>query len=69
MWQKHVLNRAVSDRSGTDWGLVEDVTYGEGFKEGLLVVKNTSTNRTFVIPSSLIESVGDSLVVSDTAGF
>ena len=67
MWQKNVLNRAVSDRSGTDWGLVEDVMYGEGFKEGLLIVKNTSTNRTFVIPSSSIESVGDSLVVSDTA--
>jgi sporulation protein YlmC with PRC-barrel domain len=69
MWQKNVLNRAVSDKSGTDWGLVEDVTYGEGYKEGLLVVKNTSTNRTFVIPSSSIESVGDSLVVSDTTSF
>ena len=67
MWQKNVLNRAVSDRSGTDWGLVEDVMYRAGFKEGLLVVKNTSTNRTFVIPSSLVESVGDSLVVSDKA--
>jgi sporulation protein YlmC with PRC-barrel domain len=69
MWQKNVLNRAVSSRSGTDWGLVADVTYREGLKEGLLVVKNKSTKRTSVISSSSIESVDDSLIVSDAASF
>lgn len=69
MWQKNVLNKAVSSRSGTDWGLVADVTYGEGLKEGLLVVKNESTKSTAVIPSSLIKTIDDSLIVSDAASF
>src|SRR5665647_1557692 len=69
MWQKNVLNIAVSSRSGTDWGLVADVTYGEGLKEGLLVVKNKSTKSTSVIPSSKIEIIGDSLIVSESAIF
>src|SRR5665811_1383430 len=69
MWQKNVLNKAVSSRSGTDWGLVADVTYGEGLKEGLLVVKNKSTKSTSVIPSSKIEIIDDSLIVSESAIF
>jgi len=69
MWQKNVLNKTVSSRSGTDWGLVADVTYGEGLKEGLLVVKNKSTKSTSVIPSSKIEIIGDSLIVSESAIF
>jgi sporulation protein YlmC with PRC-barrel domain len=69
MWQKNVLNKAVSSRSGTDWGLVADVTYGEGLNEGLLVVKNKSTKSTSVIPSSKIEIIGDSLIVSESAIF
>jgi sporulation protein YlmC with PRC-barrel domain len=69
MWQKNVLNKAVSSRSGTDWGLVADVTYGEGLKEGLLVVKNKSTKSTSVIPSSKIEIIDDSLIVSESAVF
>ena len=69
MWQKNVLNIAVSSRSGTDWGLVADVTYGEGLNEGLLVVKNKSTKSTSVIPSSKIEIIGDSLIVSESAIF
>jgi sporulation protein YlmC with PRC-barrel domain len=69
MWQKNVLNKAVSSRSGTDWGLVADMTYGEGLKEGLLVVKNKSTKSTSVIASSKIEIIGDSLIVSESAIF
>jgi sporulation protein YlmC with PRC-barrel domain len=69
MWQKNVLNKTVSSRSGTDWGLVADVTYGEGLKEGLLVVKNKSTKSTSVIPSSKIEIIDDSLIVSESAIF
>ena len=69
MWQKNVLNTPVSSRSGTDWGQVADVTYGEGLKEGLLVVKNKSTKSTSVIPSSKIEIIGDSLIVSESAIF
>ena len=69
MWQKNVLNKTVSSKSGTDWGLVADLTYGEGLKEGLLVVKNKSTKSTSVIPSSKIEIIGDSLIVSESAIF
>ena len=69
MWQKNVLNKTVLSGSGTDWGLVADVTYGEGLKEGLLVVKNKSTKSTSVIPSSKIEIIGDSLIVSESAIF
>jgi len=69
MWQKNVLNRTVSSRNGTDLGHIKDVTFNEGFEEGLLVVKNKSTDLTSVIPSSLIESVDDSLIVSDAASF
>ena len=69
MWQKNVLNKTVSSKSGTDWGLVADVTYGEGLKEGLLVVKNKSTKSTSVIPSSKIEIIDDSLIVSESAIF
>jgi sporulation protein YlmC with PRC-barrel domain len=69
MWQKNVLNRTVSSRNGTDWGLIKDVTFDEGLEEGLLVVKNLATKLTSVIPSSLIESVDDSLIVSDAASF
>jgi sporulation protein YlmC with PRC-barrel domain len=69
MWQKNVLNKAVLSRSGTDWGLVADVTYGEGLKEGLLVVKNESTKSTSVIPSSKIEIIDNSLIVSESAIF
>ncbi|MGZ7138879.1 MAG: hypothetical protein ACXVI7_11910 [Halobacteriota archaeon] len=69
MWQKNILNKAVISRSGTDWGLVADVTYEEGFKEGLLVVKNKSTKSISVIPSSKIEIIGDSLIVAESAIF
>src|SRR5665647_2450581 len=69
MWQKNVLNKAVLSGSGTDWGLVADVAYGEGLKEGLLVVKNESTKSTSVIPSSKIEIIDNSLIVSESAIF
>ncbi len=45
------------------------MTYGDGFKEGLLVVKNEFTKHIFVIPPSQVESVDDSLTISDTASF
>jgi sporulation protein YlmC with PRC-barrel domain len=69
MWQKNVLNKTVLSGSGTDWGQVADVTYGEGLKEGLLVVKNKTTKSTSVIPSSKIETSDGSLIVSESAIF
>jgi sporulation protein YlmC with PRC-barrel domain len=69
MWQKNILNKPVSSRSGTDWGSVADVTYKDGFKEGLLVVKNEFSKHTFVIPLSEVELGDDSLTISDAARF
>jgi sporulation protein YlmC with PRC-barrel domain len=45
------------------------VTYKDGFKEGLLVVKNEFTKHTFVIPLSEVEPGDDSLTISDAARF
>jgi sporulation protein YlmC with PRC-barrel domain len=69
MWQKDILNKPVLSRSGTDWGTVADVTHGDGFKEGLLVVKNEFAKHTIVIPPSEVEPGDDSLTISDTASF
>ncbi len=62
----NILNKPVISQSGKDLGLLKDVIFGEGRKEGLLVAENASTGIVSIIPSSLVTSVADVLQVSDS---
>ncbi len=62
----NILNKPVISQSRKDLGLLKDVIFGEGRKEGLLVAENTSTGIVSIIPSSLVTSVADVLQVSDS---
>ena len=62
----NILNKQIVSQSGRDFGLLKDVMFEEGRKEGLLVAENESTGTVSIIPSSLVTSASDVLQVSDS---
>ncbi len=62
----NILNKPIVSQGGRDFGLLKDVMFEEGQKEGLLVAENESTGTVSIIPSSLVESAADVLQVSDS---
>ncbi len=62
----NILNKSIVSQSGTDFGLLKDVMFEEGRKEGLLVAKNESTGIVSIIPSNLVKTVADALEIVDS---
>ncbi len=62
----NILNKSIVSQSGTDFGLLKDVMFEEGRKEGLLVAKNESAGIVSIIPSNLVKTVADTLEIVDS---
>ncbi|MGZ4933756.1 MAG: PRC-barrel domain-containing protein [Halobacteriota archaeon] len=63
---KDILNKPIVSQSGRDFGILKDVMFEEGRKEGLLVAEDESTGTVSIIPSSLVKSAADVLQISDS---